>query len=571
VSVGDLSVEAARFAWSMTPSRAELAHVALSLYDGTASLSADIPWDSLELSRVEGVFRNLNAAELVAAAEMPMPARLAGPVSGDFRFHGLPGSESAEGVVNFSGGSAEFQDVALQALTGQVTYRANLVQGTMAGDLLGGQVVLRASAQLSDDSWQPGEPQSRLQATNVRLDDLLQWLDSPPYVRRFAGRGDAQLDLTWDNRAARPTGSGTLLVRDLQWNDRALANELRGRISLESRALHLQDVSTRIAGGTARLDAALDLDQPNRGQFTLDLQRLSAENVWQLVGRETIWPPLQDLSGPVSLFARGQLGPAMSGTGQVTLHTTQWQDVDLQNVRAPFSWSLDPALAHGRASVRLSSARIADGNLRGHLDVRWGVGLNLKCQAQFSSVQIRPFIRLVPSMRDLIAGQLDGRIDLEGQHVRGIEDLTGQYDLRLRNAPSLAFPVLESLTSSLGVGSPLSDPFRTTEAEGRFRRGVLHVDRLTLERPEQRVWIEGRVQPAGRLDLNVTADTRQLQATAALLGLIQPTQLLQQRLLFLHIGGTIRNPIVRPRTFELLQQEVLLFLLPQLPQNAAPP
>ena len=82
---------------------------------------------------------------------------------------------------------------------------------------------------------------------------------------------------------------------------------------------------------------------------------------------------------------------------------------------------------------------------------------------------------------------------------------------------------------------------------------------------------------SGRLDLDVTAHVGEFAATTLLgqllrspLRLIQPVgvglliranDFLQRRLLYLNLGGSIRNPTVRPRAAEALQQEAVLFFL----------
>ncbi len=74
--------------------------------------------------------------------------------------------------------------------------------------------------------------------------------------------------------------------------------------------------------------------------------------------------------------------------------------------------------------------------------------------------------------------------------------------------------------------------------------------------------IEGNITTRGQLNLDVTADTGELFAAGVAVGLLRPMDLIRRRLIFLHMGGTARRPIVTPDIDRFVQQEVLLFFLP---------
>ena len=150
---------------------------------------------------------------------------------------------------------------------------------------------------------------------------------------------------------------------------------------------------------------------------------------------------------------------------------------------------------------------------------------------------------------------------MQGRDVRSLEDISGTYDLLVKDSQLLHLPVLSDLTNATGIGST-SKSFSNTEIKGRMTRGVIHVDRMTMVAASIHMFIEGKLTTRGRLDLEVTADTGQLLAVGVVTGIIRPWEWLRRRLIFLHVGGTIRSPVILPQTEKFVQQEVLLFFLP---------
>ena len=80
--------------------------------------------------------------------------------------------------------------------------------------------------------------------------------------------------------------------------------------------------------------------------------------------------------------------------------------------------------------------------------------------------------------------------------------------------------------------------------------------------PEARMWVVGQMGLGGVIDFNVTADTGGMSGVNLIAGAINPLELLRRRLVFLHLSGSIRNPIVQPKTDQFIAQELVLFFLP---------
>jgi hypothetical protein len=352
-----------------------------------------------------------------------------------------------------------------------------------------------------------------------------------------------------------------LTIRDVGWNDRRVTDLMESDLVLSNSLLRLPTFSTRIAHGQLIASLDWDLQNPRRSPLELQINRLSIDElIDELIAdrQEARLPARGTLSG----FLRGRIGETWHGTGQLSFMGGEVAEIPIQQMQGPFQWSYTPATSAAYIQLRLASVRLAHGRVTGELTGRWSGRLELEGRVKIERADVRVLAKAVPQINDVISGRLSGEAEFDGWNVRSFDDLDGTFHARLDRSQAMMFPVLNAFTTWLGIPSPASEVFRKTDATGRFGRGVLQIEQMTMESPDTRLFIEGRLTTRGRLDMNVTADTTKVATAGVALGLLRPTDLLRRRLIFLHAGGSIRNPIVRPRTVEFIKQEILLFFWP---------
>jgi hypothetical protein len=208
------------------------------------------------------------------------------------------------------------------------------------------------------------------------------------------------------------------------------------------------------------------------------------------------------------------------------------------------------------------NARVAAGTANGKWQLGWNGIYYLKGATTLRNIDVGPLAASIPNVNNLLSGRLSGNFSLESRNLRAANDLSGSYRLQLEQSQTLLLPVLESLTASLGLASPTSLTFTRTDIVGRLGRGVVKVEEMSMVGPQARMWVVGQMGLGGVIDFDVTADTGGLSGVNLVAGAINPLELLRRRLVFLHLSGSIRNPIVQPRTEEFLAQELVLFFLP---------
>jgi hypothetical protein len=249
------------------------------------------------------------------------------------------------------------------------------------------------------------------------------------------------------------------------------------------------------------------------------------------------------------------------GSGKVQVSSGRISGIPIRGLETDIDWAFDLPSRRGKADVRLTRAEISSGRTTADIAIEWGRQLTLKANTSFTNLDLRPLGRATPEVSDQLSGRVSGDINVQGRNVRSLEDISGTFNLKLSNSQLRRLPVLGDLTYATGIGSD-SKSFSDTELKGRMNRGVIQVDRMTMVASGIQMFIKGQLTTRGQLDLEVTADTGQLLAVGVVTGFIRPWEWLRRRLIFLHVGGTVRSPVVLPQTEKFIQQEVMLFFLP---------
>src|SRR5207302_8080788 len=97
---------------------------------------------------------------------------------------------------------------------------------------------------------------------------------------------------------------------------------------------------------------------------------------------------------------------------------------------------------------------------------------------RFYGVELRTLLRQLSDSSQLGSGQMTGRIDLTGNDVRSVDDLTGTMEATLQQTQAMALPVLQQLTPFLMPGQSNGGTFRSGDLRARLARGVVRVERL---------------------------------------------------------------------------------------------
>ncbi len=541
------------------------------LYRGSITGSASLPLVERKPITVNLTVKDVDARAL-AKAVGGLPVQVAGPLSGQANLTLQPAAKISDwrGEVSVSSPRLIVQNIPATGVKGQVKWRGGEADYRLDGNTLGGSFSVQGK--YPPPPRRPvGSSDGRIQLRGIRLSRLSAVLGLPEGYRV---RGVASLDLPFrhEGPGGRPVGTGTFSLRDIRLGAADLADEISGTVRLDAGGLSVSDLAADLAGGILRLVLNYRFGDPERSRFRLTLSRADAS---RLAGFDT---DLRDrFSGPVDVMLHGSLGQEWRGGGMIVLSHGKVMGVEVSEWRLPIDFTLAPAQQRLELSVRDSGAQLGAGRAQLNLHFLWSGTGRLDGRLLFFDASLRSLAGLTGDISSYASGRVTGRADLGGSEIRSLNDVTANVQARLRDTQALQLPGFSVLTPYIlpGLGGTT---FNTGDLRGRLGGGVFRIDSLNLEAPVAHLFVQGSVTLATRLDLEVIARTGNLGGVNPLLArillnripiagpvpvglILQATNLFSNRVVNLHVTGTIRNPVVQVKPLQLLSDEAVRYFL----------
>ncbi len=437
---------------------------------------------------------------------------------------------------------------------------------------------------------QPALHEARLQL--VCRDLSIRPMLSPKSVRseQWLHDWDGRIDYTGTANLSAPgsgRGTGTFTLRQLTWKDKPVAREMSGTCDWTGRSLRIDKATGTFAQGRATLDAYAIWPsdggpQSSNGrsdpfmQYSLDINRIRPDRV-PVVGKM-----LHRVTGDIQGRVQGRFQSGIfTGTGTLRSTHLQWRGIPMSGVHMPVQFEYFPGRSIGNVAVRRAQVRVFKGRVTADGAARWrgrrrSTGeLNLRG----TNLEVRDLVSSFTRSSAPTAGRLTATAELTSRDLQDFNKLSGRIDGELSRVQALRLPVLQQLATFLGP-VPLSSPFDEGHFLARIGSGSIDLQELTLAGAAAHLLATGRITLRGQLDVDVVADPRPVGAIPAPLVqllqspvwlvspipagvLVEANELLANRLIFLHVGGSIRRPIVRPQTGRQLRQEAVRFFLQQ--------
>jgi hypothetical protein len=571
--VSDLVFQKVHTAWATDGDRITLKDVRAVLYGGEVTGGAVVPLQPTAGGNVDLRLRDIDVGAL-ARALPAMPVKIQGKTSGSLKgtIPPAPEGREREATMNLDLRAKRMvvQGVPTEQLQGTVAYRQGVVDYRLEGKALGGTFELNGQLPPSGAKPAPPAKEGRLRLQGGKLHLLAEAFGQDPGTFPLRGRVDLDVRFRSAGPGFTPVGGGELVLRNVTWGGVGLTDRLQAAVALDGKALRLNNVTAAVGEGLLRGALVVNLTQPERSWVTLDLDRVELSSLL------TPWPAVARLAqGPLEVHLRGRLGREWHGSAEVVLERGQIAGVGVTAWRMPFTWAYAPREGRGEVTLRDSSAQLGTGRATAQATAQWGADLRLEGQVRFSNVDLRTVSRQLSDSGQLVSGRLTGRFDFRGSEVRSLDDLTGTLRAKLGETQALQAPALQQVAPFVGL--PTSYAFQNGELSARLARGAFRIDHLSLQSDVARMFVEGTVALTGRLDLDVTAQTgaiglnrpalRLLQLRIPFTGSIPLTVLaeassyLSNRVVRLHVAGTVRSPSISIQTGQLLTQEAVRFFL----------
>jgi hypothetical protein len=582
LKIGALSAD-----WVKNPTDWSLRSIRARLYGGEVTGNAVVPVAPSAAGRVDLRLKDVDA-EAFTKAVPAVPVKLAGEVSGSVTAKlapekaGRPRSLSAD--IELSAPKLRVQGIPTQRVTGGIEYRpGGTAEYHLQGESLGGRFKLkgklppRNAAAPEEGSVRPAShrpdpppPDGRLEVEGVRLQRLWSVYGLGDILGPLSGTVSLDLPFRHVGPDRQPVGDGLFRLVDLRWGDELLSSSIQGELRLGLRGLEFREVTGSLGGGVVRASFMIPL-KTGVGWFSISATAVE-------VGRVLLpWPALQNSAeGPVDLHLRGRLGTEWNGGGSAVLNRGRVFGAEVTELRVPVQFAFSPRQVRGELTVSDAHGYVAQGRLVGRAEFTFADGARTSGQLRFSDVNLRTLLASASEFGSFASGRLNGRFDFGGADMHSVNDLNGNLTATLSETQALQLPLLRQLVPFLRAGASATT-FQNGQLKARLSRGLVTLQRFSLESALLQMIIEGTISLRGRLDLDVNTRTGHVTALPAglrLLGLAIPLAgpiplsviaeasfLLARTTVHLRVTGSVRNPVIQVQPLRLLTEEAVRFFL----------
>jgi hypothetical protein len=494
-----------------------------------------------------------------------------GPVDGKLQFRAPTGALKDiarwEGHGEFSGRDLRVQNVPADSYKATVDLQGGSVVYTVKGNALGGKFNLDGRYPAPSPSLPGGLGHVHLRDIDLSLlADMLR----APVLRPLAGRFSFDTPALPPGVLADQAGARFFKV---SWAGKRIAEDLHFGVRVVGGSIEIGRPNPDSAGWTTEeWQVTYNYRQPEKSIVRIRASGLDSST---LLAPLTSVPPLH---GPINVRFFAHCEKYWSGEGGVGQTSGKFFGLNVRGLDLPFYWAWSPG-QNFEVGVHDATANLAHGRLTGRADLRWGYSGRLTGQVVFNGVDAGEVINYYSSSQ-AVRGLASGRIDLGGEDMRSINDVTARVQAKLSQAVAAQAPVFRQVLPILLPGVGANVQFQSGEVRATLGAGVVHVERLTLVGDLARLFAAGTIALAqDRLDLNVVANTGRLgidPATLRLLGVTLPAigplpigaineaaSYLSHQTISLKVTGTIKAPAVQFSAVPLLTQAAVRFFVNQ--------
>lgn len=579
-----------RSEYRLTDAALELTSFSAKLFGGEASGRA-----TLGRRGRQDLVANLTLSQMRPTVRLEVvdgfPATIAATLGGEIdwraplRDASRPGAH--RGVAKLSAEEIRVNDAAVGELSVRVAADRGALSLESSGEMFGGTVDVESTADLQENDRWSDVPQA-LRPTQFRFDGVSIGPLIDGYLGRRAGlSGVASGALSVDPPArdkplaAAAAGDLTIELADLAYG----ATRLSRRVAIEGRlgdgAFRLRSLTGDYAGGSVSAGGGVALfDSAGSFDPLVDMR----VNARRIDAGDALWfagDPSERIEGRVTAEATvsGDRN-SLRVRGGVTGRDLAAYGVPIGVGHSALIATLDPRSF--RWTVKLPSVRssVGGGSLEGDVSLASTSigGFDLRSRWKAQRMDVLRLSTQIGAPTSLASGDVSGQMTLQGDRVRGVNDLTGRFDFDLGRTRGAAVPGLIGVSRLLGPVSLSGEVFDAGGARGVIGRGAVTIDEFWLGSDKALVRADGKVYLAsGRMDLEAlvaTGDYRdvaqnfvelaQNNALRVLLpasAVLSVSELLQDRTVVVAVTGTVRAPVVRLRPVETFREEVARFLL----------
>lgn len=444
--------------------------------------------------------------------------------------------------------------------------------------VLGGRVLIKTVAPIPQTAtWSdvPATALGELKIEKVSLGHLARVVSGQK--TRFAGRlgGSIRFERCADGTLS---SQSSLRLQRLAAGKTLVARDVALRFESSGKEITIRSIRGAYAGGQIEASGQWSLTSGKR-LITARLVHAEGEKILLPINENAdSWVGGQ-VSGRATIVGTGR-NPLESIRVSGALHVDQATTFGLPvgNARGPFFVSFTPSPMRWTAEFPSLRASLAGGRVDGHLRFSSTVastkGFDMESGWRANHVDFEQLLSTYAGTSTIGHGNVSGDFALGGRNIRGVNDLKGEYRVKLGGSDATAVPGLSTAGSLLGATSLVGVRFSDGQSSGRITRGSVVIDQLALASDRAAFQASGRIAIFDkRLDIRAVLSTGNFQGQSVLISQIgaqallnyspigQINRIVSDRTVVFELAGPVRDPIIRLLPAETLQANAKRYLV----------
>ncbi|MEO8269839.1 MAG: AsmA-like C-terminal region-containing protein, partial [Aureliella sp.] len=307
--------------------------------------------------------------------------------------------------------------------------------------------------------------------------------------------------------------------------------------------------------------------------FSGDL-RFGAQNL--LIPALAAWfapDDVEQYKGRLSYTGRAVIGEEITLTGAAQMKDALLMMLPIQDVRSQLRIQLTRLGRLHEISARSVHGRALGGMLDGEAHLHGDSRYELSSTIQIGSGKIDQLSRALGFEHIVGTGTFDAQAKLQSNDVWKLNALSGPLQIDFQNGDAQSVPILSDLSRIMPVFQLVSTDIRSGRMHAQFGQGQLQIASLALWSDAFSLIGDGSASLiSGGLDINALVNTggginRQLTQTASqtlltaalpqLVLLSEFNDLIRNRTIYLHVGGSPSQPTLQPQFAPTLGRALL--------------
>lgn len=471
----------------------------------------------------------------------------------------------------------EYQGQPLGELGFQGTLADQTVAATAKGELLGGIVqatfalpIDRFRAELPDE---PGPVSLEVQVTKAQAERVARLFIDRRNADAISGSGSLNFKAvgsTLDDLDV----NATFEIPRVKRNRNVLAEELTARLRFVDKKLWVERLAGGFADGRVELNGQIWFDDQTPttlagANLNFLAQRLSANSIVDL-----ILPQYADYyTGVLGYRGRLTYDRGLRATGRASLKQGSLFGIPVQDATCNLVTELNSRGELQRAVTRDLHGSVVGGKLVASLSIEGGSQYHMKTSGNIHRGKLEQIAKSIGFNKIGGSGTFDSSFQLESGQIESLDALTGGVQVNFVGGNVNSIPIVSVLDKYVPLTQFASTKIDNGTLDARFGQGQLRINKVAIFGSALMLFANGSVNLDGsRLDLDAVLQTggsvqqrlaNEIVALASvgaipqLVAINQLNELLRNRSVFLHVGGSVPRPVIQAKPGQTIAKAFL--------------